>query len=219
VATLAADGSASYEFSLSWDPDPLTDIGTPAVIHTGSIAAFLEPGANVTSDILDRGRSAGAVITFDPNIRPSLVGDADAARARFADLAGACHVVKLSDEDAEFLFPDVPLYRVIDTLLAAGAIVVAITRGTDGAFVASGEHRAVVSPVATTVADTVGAGDSFMAALIWALVVDGPGWNGGPVESPRLQHIGETAARAAAITVSRPGADLPTLSELVAHVG
>jgi fructokinase len=71
--------------------------------------------------------------------------------------------------------------------------------------------------VTTTVADTVGAGDSFMAALIWALAVDDDGWDGRPVSAERLQRIGATAARAAAITVSRPGADLPTLSDLTTH--
>lgn len=219
VATLAADGSASYEFTLSWKPRELADLGAPKVIHAGSLGAFLEPGCEVTGDIVERGRSAGALITFDPNVRTSLVNDARVARERLTASAFASHVTKLSDEDAEFLFPGVSIERVLDLLIEAGVAVAAITRGSAGALVASGRGRVTIPPVTTAVADTVGAGDSFMAALIWALAFGRGGWDGHPVSEQRLDEVGGTAARAAAITVSRPGADLPFLRELTAHHG
>ena len=89
-----------------------------------------------------------------------------------------------------------------------------VTRGEKGAYLASGQARVSVPPVRTHVADTVGAGDSFMAALIWALAFEGAGWDGRALPADRLEAVGKTAARAAAITVSRPGADLPYLVDL-----
>lgn len=221
LATLADDGSATYDFALSWAPRSLDDLGSPTVIHTGSLGAVLEPGCDVTSEIVRRGRAGGALITFDPNIRPSLAGDPDVVRERFAAFVAVSHLVKLSDEDAAFLFPGESVEGVLDRLVEGGVAVAAITRGSEGALLASGTDRVTIPPVETVVADTVGAGDSFMAALIWALVTQG--WHGEPVSRRRLDEIGASAARAAAITVSRPGADLPGLTELDlkrgAHVG
>jgi fructokinase len=214
VATLAADGSASYDFEVSWAPRPLADLGGPAVIHAGSLAAAIEPGCEVTTDILRRGRAEGSIITFDPNVRRSLLRDPARSRTRSCELAVAAHLTKLSEEDAEFLFPGRPLDEVLDLLVGAGVAVAGITRGGSGAVLASGTERIDVPPVATAVADTVGAGDSFMAAIIHALF-DGPGgWDGRPVSAQRLTETGAAAARAAALTVSRPGADLPFLREL-----
>lgn len=218
VATLAEDGSATYRFALGWDPAPLHDLGSPRVVHTGSLGAFLRPGAEVTRDILQRGRSQGALITLDPNVRPSLLPGQGSVRAAFEELALTSRLTKLSDEDAEFLYPGMPLDGVLDLLIAGGVAVAAITRGDKGAWLASGSDRIEIPPVRTRVADTVGAGDSFMAALIWALVFreggDDAGWDGEPVTADRLRAVGETAALAASITVSRPGADLPDLPTL-----
>lgn len=215
IATLGKDGSATYEFSLSWDPLNLEDVGAPKVIHTGSLGAFLDPGSGITRDILRRGRAAGALITFDPNVRPALVPDSDKTRKLFKALAFSSHLTKLSDEDAEFLFPGKPLDYVLDLLIDGGLAVAAITRGSRGAYLGSSQHRVSIPPVRTVVADSVGAGDSFMATLIWALAFEGGGWDGQPITAQQLQEIGGQAARAAAITVSRPGADLPSLSDLM----
>lgn len=216
VATLADDGSATYEFVLNWDPLNLEELGAPKVIHTGSLGAFLEPGAEITGEIVRRGRAEGALITFDPNVRPSLVRDSHRTHQLFQALAFSSHVTKLSDEDAEFLFPGKSLDYVLDVLIDGGVAVAGITRGSRGAQLASGEHRISIPPVTTVVVDTVGAGDSFMATLIWALVFGGVGWSGQPLSKPRLEDIGGKAALAAAITVSRQGADLPILRELLA---
>ncbi|NEN04314.1 carbohydrate kinase [Diaminobutyricibacter tongyongensis] len=215
-ATLAHDGSATYRFALSWDPAPLEDVGTPELIHTGSLGAFLEPGSEVSRDIIRRGKDRDALVTFDPNIRPSLVPEWATTRALFEALAFSSHLTKLSDEDAEFLFPGKSPYDVLDILVDGGTSLAVVTRGDKGAYLASGHHRVSVPPVHTQVADTVGAGDSFMAALIWALAFNGAGWDGGLLAPVRLEAVGATAARAAAITVSRPGADMPYLSDLPA---
>lgn len=214
VATIGADGSATYRFALSWDPRSLDDLRNPAIIHTGSLGAFLEPGSDVTRDIVRRGRAAGALISFDPNIRPALIADPERSREDFMALARASHLTKLSDEDADFLFPGTSIESVVDLLIDSGVAVVGVTRGSRGALLGSGAHRVHIPPVAVAVADTVGAGDSFMAALIRALAVEDGGWDGQPITESRLFAVGTRAARAAAITVSRTGADLPSLSDV-----
>lgn len=216
VAVLAEDGSATYDFAVSWNPRELVQLGEPRLIHTGSLGALLDPGSDVVRRIVDRGRRNGALIAFDPNIRPSLLPDASRARELFDAFAFSSRLTKLSDEDAEFLFPGEPLERVLDRLIDGGVAVAGITRGGEGASLASGTHRVHVPAVTTGVADTVGAGDSFMAALIHALVFAGTGWDGKPISAERLAEVGARAALAAAITVSRPGADLPTLDDLSA---
>ncbi len=214
VAALAQDGSATYRFTLSWEPAYLDDLGSPTLIHTGSIGAFLQPGSEVTRDIIRQGQRLGALISFDPNIRPSLMPEPDRTRASFEELAFSTQLTKLSEEDAAYLYPGIPPEDVLDLLLDGGVSVVAITRGGEGAYLASGGDRVSIPSVRTGVADTVGAGDSFMAALIWALAFDGDGWDGRPISADRLELIGGTAAHAAAVTVSRSGADLPTLRDL-----
>jgi fructokinase len=216
VATIARDRSATYRFALRWDPAPLGDLGSPTVIHAGSIGAFLQPGSAVTRDIIQRGRSLGALVTFDPNIRPSLLPEPERTRGLFEELTFSTHLTKLSDEDAEYLYPGKSAEDVLDLLLGGGVSVAVMTRGGEGALLASGDDRVSIPSVRTDVVDTVGAGDSFMAALIWALAFGSGGWDGRPISGDRLELIGDTAAHAAAVTVSRPGADLPTLGDLQA---
>jgi len=218
VATVANDGSATYEFALNWDPVNLSELGAPKIIHAGSLGAFLEPGSDVTNDIVRRGGAAGALITFDPNVRPSLVRDSRKSHKLFEALAFSSHITKLSDEDAQFLFPEKSVNYVLDLLIDGGVTVAGITRGSRGACLASGRNRIIVPPAQTVVADTVGAGDSFMAALIWALVFRNGGWNGQPISQQQLEDVGRKAALAAAVTVSRPGADLPTLAEIITQL-
>lgn len=223
TARIGADGSAGYVFRVSWAPTEPPSAGPAELVHTGSIAAFLGPGAEVVRAAMTRARAGGAVTTFDPNIRPALLPDAPASRRIFAALAAQSDIVKLSDEDADFLFPGAPLAAVLDELVSSGVRVAAVTRGAGGALLASGQHSAVVDSVPTAVADTVGAGDTFMAALIWALCFEGiaPA-DGAPfaetITEDRLAEAGRAAAHAAAITVSRVGADLPRRDEVLASL-
>ena len=214
IATLATDGSATYQFTVSWAPAELDDVGSPTLIHTGSLGAFLRPGAKVTKAILRRGKNLGALITLDPNIRTSLLPDTESTRASFEELVQFAHLVKLSDEDAGYLYPGTTTEDLLDSLVACGAGVAVITRGGEGAYLASGGDRISIPAVKTLIVDTVGAGDSFMAAVIWSLAFTSDGWDGTPVSAERLTAVGTTAAHAAAITVSRPGADLPHPSDL-----
>jgi len=224
TAHIQADGSARYDFDLRWSlPDHL-ELPAADIVHVGSIAAFLEPGGSSVLAIVRELAASGnpPVITFDPNMRPSIVTDHASALERFEELATSTAVLKLSDEDAEWLYPDASVDAAIDRILALGPVLVAVTRGGDGAVLATASDRVRVPGVSVEVADTIGAGDSFMSALIYQLaqlldtdaatrtdIVDGS-----VLTAPVIEAIGAFAVTCAGITVSRAGANPPTLDEL-----
>ena len=215
VAHLDVAGAATYDFDIVWDPAPW-NAPTGPVVHTGSIATALLPGADVVESALRTAR-ADSVVTFDPNVRPSLVTDADDVRARVARLVALADVVKASGEDLDWLHPGRDHRDIAREWLAAGPSLVVVTEGGDGSFAAhaTGIVEQAARPV--TVIDTVGAGDTFMAALI-------AGLHAPTAAEVRARIAGFTAAdltallaaaaAAAAVTVSRPGADPPWAAEL-----
>lgn len=230
-AVLGDDGAASYEFALDWDlpavapgPDgaPNFMLTATTLLHVGSIATMLEPGAaHVFSAAV--GAHPSATISYDPNCRPSIITDVAYAREQAEKFVRLSDVVKASDEDLEWLYPGVDPKESARTWLAMGGTegpaVVVVTQGGDGpwAVCAAGEAACSVPP--TQVVDTVGAGDSFMAALLAALVdreLDGA-QRRDALRGITREQLGELirySARAAAITVSRAGANPPTRSEL-----
>jgi fructokinase len=211
TAKLAADGSASYEFDITWELQPVPPSYLPKVIHTGSIATFLAPGAAAVRSLLEQAHRE-CVITYDPNIRPALLGSQAEATALFEELIPLTDVVKLSDEDAQWLYPRKGLDEAAARILQLGAGLAVITKGSEGSLLATPTTRLHVPSVPSVVADTIGAGDSYMAALIYGLLargVDG-------LSSEVLESLGRTASKAAAITVRRAGANPPTIEELLA---
>ena len=210
TATLAADGSARYEFDISWELQPVPPSYLPKVIHTGSIATFLAPGAAAVRSLLEQAHRE-CVITYDPNIRPALLGSQTEATALFEELIPLTDVVKLSDEDAHWLYPRKGLNEAAARILQLGAGLAVITKGSEGSLLATPTTQLHVPSVTSVVADTIGAGDSYMAALIYGLLsrgVDG-------LSSEVLESLGRTASKAAAITVRRAGANPPTIEELL----
>ncbi|MFV0373524.1 PfkB family carbohydrate kinase [Microbacterium sp.] len=207
-AVLQPDGSAEYVFDIAWTvPDTAV---VADVVHTGSIALFLAPGAAAVVDRLARASRAGSMVTVDPNIRPALVGDHVAAQERFAAAAAAADLVKLSDEDAAWLYPDLSPTDVLARVAAHGPRVVVMTRGGAGALGLGPEGLVEAEAWPVTVADTIGAGDAYMSSLIASALDD-----------PQLLTSGEALARtmrraavAAGITVSRSGANPPTRAEV-----
>lgn len=218
LARLAPDGSASYAFDLRWELGEVAPPVKPLVVHTGSIAAVLEPGGLAVRQLLRDFRHSASV-SYDPNCRPDLMGDADDVRPRIEALVGLCDVVKLSDEDAAWLAPEESAEELATRWLSLGPSVVALTRGGAGITAWCRAGRVDVRASVVQVVDTVGAGDSAMAALL-----DGLWWHDllGASARAALDSIGTDvltdvvrhAVRAAAITVSRPGADPPTRAEL-----
>ena len=201
VATIGADGAASYDFDLDWRVGPVELDDPPAFVHACSLGAVVEPGCDDVLALLDR--LPDARITYDVNARPAITGVGPEVVARVEAVVRRAEVVKASDEDLDALYPDLDLAGAAAHLLSLGPAAVVVTRGGDGStwYDADG---AVSAPVQiATVVDTIGAGDTFSAGIVDAL------WDGlAPVST--LAH----AARAAAVTVSRPGADPPTRAEL-----
>jgi fructokinase len=219
TAHLGADGAATYEFDLTWDlaPDAAARPGT-LVVHTGSVAAVLEPGASAVRRVLDDARST-ATVTYDPNVRPTLMGTPDDVRDRIEDLVATSDVVKVSDEDLLWLYPGADLDEVASRWQAAGPALVVVTLGGDGAFARTRTGRVDVAAPRVTVADTVGAGDSFMGALVhglWDADLLGAGRRPAlaAVTADTLTTVLDRCVRVAAITVSRAGANPPRLAEL-----
>lgn len=221
TARLDATGAAEYEFDLAWELAPdaaAAAVADAAVLHVGSVAAVLDPGAATVAGLV-QGAREHATVTYDPNIRPSLVEDAEAVRRRVADLIAAADVVKASDDDVRWLHPGEDVEEVARRWQRTGPALVVVTAGADGslAVVAGGVVR--VPAVRTDVVDTVGAGDTYMGALIDGVAARGLAGAGrrealGLLDLDELVEILERCARAAAITVSRPGADPPGADEL-----
>ncbi|MBW9111447.1 PfkB family carbohydrate kinase [Microbacterium ureisolvens] len=207
-AHILDDGSARYEFSIHWTVSRESLPVRPRTIHAGSVAAFLPPGDEVVLEQIDR--LAPEIVTFDPNIRPALVGEPRRARARFEEFARRSTVVKLSDEDAEYLYPGLDEAGLLALVGGLGPRLVALTRGARGAVLAAEGMVVEVTGRRVAVADTIGAGDTFMASL----VVDYPALHDTAFTEQKLQDLAIRAVDAAAITVGRPGADLPWSVEL-----
>ena len=219
TAHLDAHGAATYQFDLEWRVPPGTaaDAGTLAV-HTGSIAAVLEPGASDVRALVATARDT-ATVTYDPNARPALMGDPADARSRIEALVALADVVKVSDEDVAWLVPGADPVAVARAWLALGPALVVVTLGGEGAVAvtAAGEQRVTAPRV--EVVDTVGAGDSFMGALLDGL------WDAGllgadrrdalrAIDAATLAGLLERCVAVAAITVSRAGANPPRRAEL-----
>jgi fructokinase len=209
TARLREDGSAAYDFDLSWEPSGDVEPAAYDVVHTGSIAAVLEPGAGTVRDLLERARST-ATITYDPNARPAIMGDRAESARRIEALVALADVVKVSDEDLAWLYPGADPGAVIEEWRQRGPAVVAVTLGAEGVLAVGAAGRVEVPAVPTAVVDTVGAGDTFMAALVDGLLELGLD----AVAGDHLEPVLARAARAAAINVSRPGASPPTAAEL-----
>jgi fructokinase len=217
-STIADDGSADYVFDLDWQLSGTPPVAPPLFVHTGSIAAVQDPGCLAVAALIDTYR-VSATVTFDPNVRPSLIADRDLARERIEHLVERSDIVKVSEEDLRWIDPDRPPERIAQTWLALGPAIVAVTMADRGAAAvcAAGVARVPARPV--QVVDTVGAGDAFMVGLIDAL------WGRGLLGAQRRAELAgldldaltaalEAASAAAALTVGRAGADLPDRAAL-----
>ncbi|RJS46710.1 carbohydrate kinase family protein [Nocardioides cavernaquae] len=217
VATIGDDGSATYEFDISWALSAADGL-MPTVAHTGSIAAVVEPGASAVRNAI-RALRATATVSYDPNVRPQLMGDRSDACRRIESLVALADVVKVSSEDLAWLHPDVEPSAVARRWVGLGAALVVITDGESGATALTQYVTVEVPARRTDVVDTIGAGDSFMAGLLAAL--DDAGLLGRnnevrlrAIDASVLRDVLAFAAECAAITVSRPGADPPRRSEV-----
>jgi fructokinase len=211
IATINAAGLASYDFKLestvsfnfhsSWLPEQ-----DARVIHIGSVATLLEPGASELHKWLSE---KSATVVFDPNVRPSIQGDREVYRnsvERWIDLA---KIVKLSEDDFSWLYKS-PESAVIANWLSRGVEIVVITRAERGLSAFTRDGRIDCPAAKVKLVDSVGAGDTIGAVIVEGLLkygLDG-------LKADVLRQVLERAAKAAGITCSRAGANPPWKEEL-----
>lgn len=210
VAAIADDGSATYTFDLEWQLFGTPEVAPPLFVHTGSIAAVKEPGCLAVAALLEAYR-VSATISFDPNVRPSLIVDRDLARDRIAHLVERSDIVKASDDDLRWFDPDHEPESTARAWLASGPAIVVVTMGERGALAlcSAGQARVAARPV--RVVDTVGAGDAFTVGLLdalWGLGLLGAGQRTalGRIGLDALTAALESASLSSALTVARTGA-------------
>lgn len=186
-------------------------------LHFGSISLVLEPGASTLEALMQR-ESGGPILSLDPNIRPSLISDRQAYRQRFEGWLHQVDIVRLSLADLEWLYPGSDAQAMLKRWLGWGPSLCLLTLGSQGAigYTVDGAEASVPSPK-ITVADTVGAGDTFLAAtLAWLHAQEKLGDRESlrSLNPSQLAVCLEYAARAAAINCSRPGANPPYKHEM-----
>ncbi len=217
-ATIGADGAAAYTFDLTWRLNPVAPDLVPSFVHTCSIGAVLTPGAATVLQEVQRLRQH-ALVTYDVNVRPGVTGTGPDLLERVRPVAASADLVKASDEDLEALYPEMDSLAAAKELLALGPAAVVLTRGGDGATWVSASQEVDVAAAPVPVADTIGAGDTFCAAVIdglWSHGLSGAGSRDDLVAVSRdvVVEVLAHAARAASVTVGRPGADPPYRHEL-----
>jgi fructokinase len=217
IVSLSDSGSASYEFlientatfdfNLDWLPNPQAK--PPVLLHIGTLATVIEPGASV---LFEWAQSVAKVapIVFDPNIRPAVINDRKKLLMQVERWVSIASAVKVSDQDIKWLYPSLEIDQVVSNWLTKGPTLIVVTYGDKGLAGYRVGEKVIVDAVKVAVADTVGAGDTVGAILIEAIVNDGLNTLGGV----RSEMMLKRAAKAAAITVSRSGANPPTLKEI-----
>jgi fructokinase len=197
-------------------PEHLAAIPAQATaFHFGSYAMVVQPVSEILRALVER-EHRRSVISHDPNIRTNVEPDLDIWRATLQWMQPRTHLLKISDEDLALLFPGRSVEDFAEAALAAGATLVVVTRGGKGATAFHAAGRADTEPVPVAVIDTVGAGDTFQAALLTWLAEHGAMTAAGiaTLDLPAIADLLRFAARAAAITCGRRGADLPRRIEL-----
>jgi len=217
IVSLNVTGSASYEFvientatfnfTLDWLPNPQTE--RPSLLHIGTLATAIEPGASV---LFEWSQSVAKVapIVFDPNIRPAVISDRKQYVLQVERWVSISSAVKVSDEDINWLYPSLEIEQVVNSWLTKGPLLIVVTYGDQGLAGYREGEKIRVDAVKVAAADTVGAGDTVGAILVEAIVKDGLN----SLNGVRLEMMLKRAAKAAAITVSRTGANPPTLEEI-----
>ncbi|MHB1431329.1 MAG: carbohydrate kinase family protein [Streptosporangiaceae bacterium] len=241
VVSLDAQARASYDFyhqgtaDWQWTASELSRLPeATSVLHFGSLASWLPPGDQRILDLAGQVRARGdALVSYDPNVRPTLLRDPGHGRDAVERAVRIAHLVKASEEDIAWLYPGQAAAQVARQWLALGADLVVITDGGRGAGAFTGHGPAIHRPaIEVTVADTVGAGDSFTAGLIAALIRRGrssPDSLASLADHGAADHCAaddhgadelaavlDEAIIVAALNCQRTGNDPPTAADLLA---
>jgi fructokinase len=223
VTALDPEGIADYSVSIRWDINGASLPAQAAIeesmhVHTGSLAAALPPGNNGTFALIEAAKER-ATISYDPDFRHSLTSNATTIRRQVELFVAASDVVRVREEDLDWLYPNRTPYKSLQSWLDYGPAVVVLTRGADGPVILSRKGYAAMPGEALPVTYPVGAGESFMAALISGLAqLEALGVKSRTrlysLELPELHALAAYANQAAAITCSRPGLEPPHMFEL-----
>ncbi len=208
-----SEGSADRNLEVKDIPERFSD--DVHCIEFGSISLLLEPGSSTIRGLVSREYDK-RVISFDPNIRPGLIENKRNYLEMFNALVKHSHILKASDEDIKWLYPEIELEKAVSNLLELGVSVVVITMAAKGAFAVCSEGMVKVSAIDVPVVDTVGAGDTFHAAFLSYL------YREGFLNVDLVKHLKkgtvkkalEFAIKAASITCSRAGANPPSMVEM-----
>lgn len=186
-----------------------------AAYHFGSYAMVVEPIASTLRELIDR-EWQRSLVSYDPNVRLNVEPDVQCWRDALDWMLPRTALLKVSEEDLALLYPDGSIQELVTRWLAIGVALVVVTFGSEGARAWTAQQQVSMTPVTVQVVDTVGAGDTFQAALLTALAEHGMLNRSALAEIPAsvLSQVLAFSTAAAAITCSRRGADVPRRSEL-----
>jgi fructokinase len=188
---------------------------TVQALHFGAISLIPEPCGTAYETLMQR-HAASSVISFDPNIRPGFITDADKHRKRINKMLAMSDIVKVSDEDLAWIAPERSMDAAIKGFLDGGVSIVLLTKGSQGVTAYTGSEQVDVEAQKVEVVDTIGAGDTFNAGLLSGLnkqaVLNKSALK--HIKAEQLRTAVEFAVKVAAVTVSRAGANPPWLKEL-----
>ena len=201
------EGTATFDFSDQWLPNPQSL--KPSLLHIGTLATVIEPGASVLFKWAQNVAHV-APIVFDPNIRPAVLGNRDQYVKKVEKWVKISSVIKVSNEDLNWLYPGKSIDEIVKNWLEVGVQLVVVTLGGKGITAYRENEQISVDAVKVVVADTVGAGDTVGAVLVETIVNNGLDKLTGEVLKTMLNR----ATKAAAITVSRTGANPPSKEEI-----
>jgi fructokinase len=201
------EGTATFDFSQWWLPNPAQL--KPSLLYTGTLATIIEPGA---SELFTWAQSVAKVapIVFDPNIRAAVMDDRKIYISQVERWVAISSAVKVSQEDLTWLYPSLEIDQIVNNWLTLGALLVVVTFGDQGLAAYRSGEKIKVDAIKVKVVDSVGAGDTVGAILVEAIVKEGLA----SLSGRSLEMMLKRAAKAAAITVSRAGANPPTSEEI-----
>jgi fructokinase len=223
VVSLDRPGHATYDFYLKgtadwqWTLPELRRLPRESgIVHYGSIASWTPPGSKLIDQIVFEARRAGDVlVTYDPNIRPPVLGTAARGRQRVERSVRRAHVVKASREDLEWLYPALTTDEIAARWTELGVTLVVVTDGAAGAIA----YRTGAPPLrrpgrAVKVVDTIGAGDAFTAGFLNGLVRRGSHSPDAVAAMPEAEMVDvvDEAVLISSLTCERAGADPPRLA-------
>jgi fructokinase len=218
IVSIAIDGGATYEFKIDGTatfafgaetmPDPNTF--NPDAIYIGTLATIIEPGAKILKDWIEKSKDCAPII-YDPNIRSAVISDRDKYQEVVKNWVGLSNVVKASEGDLTWLYPDIEPLDIAHTWVEEGVKLVVITKGENGIIGVTNNQEIFIPGIKVDVIDTVGAGDTVGAVLVEAIVEFGLE----KLINELLSHTLHRAVLAASITCSRSGANPPTKDELL----